>query len=265
MKTTILNNFFLKGRYYLLELAVPSVFKTTSPGQFVHIRVEDSFDPLLRRPLSVHEVVFKGSAKTGVIKILYASAGKGTRLLAEKKRGNEIDCLGPLGRGFDLKKIRRMKNIFLVAGGIGVAPLFFLARRLVEEFELKPVVFIGGKTKDDILREKEFRKTGCKVFVATEDGSSGFRGRVTGLLSKELDSIVGLGSSCVFSCGPKPMLECVFDIARCHQMAAQVSLEEFLGCGIGACLGCAIKTKGGYKRICHDGPVFDAAEIEWGE
>lgn len=265
MQIKIKNNFFLKGRYYLLELSVPSVFKKALPGQFVHVRIEDSTDPLLRRPLSIHETSFSKGQKTGTMKILYTCAGKGTRLLSEKKRGNEIDCLGPLGHGFDLKKAKEAKNIFLIAGGIGVAPLFFLANRLVKNLKLKPVVLIGAKTKHDILKDKEFRKIGCKVLVATEDGSLGFKGRVTELLLKQLDNTIDSRLSRLYSCGPKAMLATVAFIADRYQLPAQVSLEEFMGCGIGACLGCVIKAKNGYQRICHDGPVFDADEIEWEE
>lgn len=268
MKAKIQNNFFLKGHYYLLELALPDAFKKACAGQFAHIRVEESRDPLLRRPLSIHEVSSAGSGKKGTIKILYGAVGKGTRLLSEKKKGGSVDCLGPLGNGFDIKKIDRAKNIYIVAGGIGVAPLFFLVKTLTQRngvaCQKKLAVLIGAKTKADILREKDFKSLGCKVCVATEDGSKGFKGRVTELLTKELDTAVG-PSSTICACGPKPMLASIAVIANKHEIPAQVSLEEFMGCGVGACLGCVIKTRDGYKRICHDGPVFDAQEIEWEE
>lgn len=267
MKVKIQNNFFLKGHYYLLELSVPPLFEKSAPGQFFHIRVEDSSDPLLRRPLSVHDSYFPRAAKTGAIKILYGVVGKGTGLLSEKKPGNVIDCLGPLGTGFDLQKAMAFQNIFIVAGGIGVAPLFFLAKEITAHAKTgqKIIVLIGAKTKKDILREKEFKSLGCRVYAATEDGSKGFKGRVTELLRNLLSWPADRGLSTVCACGPKPMLAAVAGIARCHQLPAQVSLEEFMGCGRGACLGCVIKTKSGYKRICRDGPVFDAGEIEWEE
>ncbi|MFH1692044.1 MAG: dihydroorotate dehydrogenase electron transfer subunit [Candidatus Omnitrophota bacterium] len=262
MKIEIQNNFFLKGHYHLLELVLPAAFKKACAGQFVHIRVEESSDPLLRRPLSIHEVSYAGSGKKGIMKVLYGAVGKGTRLLTEKKKGVFVDCLGPLGNGFDLKKIKRAKNIFIVAGGIGVAPLFFLVKTLAQQrSRINLAVLIGAKTKADILREKDFRSLGCKVYVATEDGSRGFKGRVTELLIKKLKDVIG--SSYVCACGPKPMLASIAAISDRHEIPAQVSLEEFMGCGVGACLGCVIKTKNGYKRICHDGPVFDAQEIEW--
>jgi dihydroorotate dehydrogenase electron transfer subunit len=169
---------------------------------------------------------------------------------------------------------------------MGVAPLFFLAKKIIEvrgqKSEVrKPVVLIGGRTKEHILREREFKDLGCDVHIATEDGSKGHHGRVTDLL-KEL-----LAASCapqviekkdlklkasgkepvatICACGPKPMLAAIADIARVKEISAQVSLEEFMGCGLGACLGCVISTTSGYKRICHDGPVFDAGEVIWKE
>lgn len=267
MKVKIQNNSFLKGRYYLLELSVPFLFKEAAPGQFLHIRVEDSCDPLLRRPLSVHDSCFLRAGKTGTVKILYGVVGKGTELLSGKKSGNVIDCLGPFGTGFDLGKIVAFKNIFIVAGGIGVAPLFFLAKQITAHLRTgqKIIVLIGAKTKEDILREKEFKSLGCRVYAATEDGSRGFKGRVTELLKNFLPLPANHGLATICACGPKPMLAAAAEIARKHEISAQVSLEEFMGCGIGACLGCVIKTRSGYKRICHDGPVFDAQEIEWKE
>jgi dihydroorotate dehydrogenase electron transfer subunit len=281
MKLTIIKNACLKGRYFLLELSVPASFKSAAPGQFLHIRIEDSCDPFLRRPLSIHDVVFSRKKEEGRLKILYETVGKGTELLSQKKASLELDCLGPLGTGFDLGAILKCDQVYLVAGGIGVAPLFFLAKKITEIQKLKSLpcrqagkiqILIGAKTKNNLLCEKEFKKLGCEVRVATEDGSKGFRGRVTELLQKILvssnkypvSSIQHLASS-ICACGPKAMLAVVGEITSMHQVAVQVSLEEFMGCGLGACLGCVIRTTTGYKRICHDGPVFDSQEIIWRE
>lgn len=264
MKCAILSNVFLKDRRLLLELAVPTTFKSAIPGQFLHIRIEDSCDPLLRRPLSIHDVV-PHSKKSGlVVRILYEVVGKGTKLLSEKKPFSEVDCLGPLGHGFDLAGLEE-KKVFIVAGGMGVAPLFFLTRRIRESQgpKSKIHVLIGAKTKNDILREKEFKDLGCDVHVATEDGSKGHKGRVTELLKDLLLTAKSREPGVLCACGPKPMLAAISDIARQKKMPAQVSLEEFMGCGLGACLGCVIRTTSGYQRICHDGPVFDALGIIW--
>lgn len=267
MKCAILSNVFLKERRLLLELAVPAAFKAASPGQFLHVRIEDSCDPLLRRPLSIHDVV-PHSKKSGlIVRILYEVVGKGTKLLSEKKPFSEVDCLGPLGHGFDLAGLEE-KKVFIVAGGMGVAPLFFLAKKLIEGRREKGegrkiIVLIGARTKNDVLREKEFKDLGCDVHVATEDGSKGFKGRVTELLKEILREAKGEDRKAICSCGPKNMLAAISDIARQKKMPAQVSLEEFMGCGLGACLGCVIRTTSGYQRICHDGPVFDALEVIW--
>jgi len=268
MKYKILSNVFLKEKKLLLEISVPASFKEAIPGQFLHVRIEGSCDPLLRRPLSIHDC--HPNKEGFILKILYEVVGKGTSLLSEKKAFSEIDCIGPLGNGFDLQKLMvPEKKIFIVAGGMGVAPLFFLARKIKgipkTKFQTPIVVLIGGRTKEDILREKEFKDLGCQVHIATEDGSKGFRGRVTDLLKNILRETKGDRRETICSCGPKPMLAVISEISRQYGISAQVSLEEFMGCGMGACLGCVIRTTSGYKRICHDGPVFDSTDVIWKE
>ncbi len=275
MRLEILRNIFLKDRYFELELAWPSSFKTPLPGQFLHMRIENSCDPFLRRPFSIHDFVTDHKAHPRVIKILYEVVGKGTCLLSEKKAHEEVDCLGPLGSGFDLKTLSSQEKIYIVAGGMGIAPLFFLAKQLVakssgRQAAKKIIVLIGARTKNQIMREKELKRMGCEVKIATEDGSKGFKGRVTDLLKSCLTAprakrnCAGAPlSAAICACGPKAMLAAISGIAKKNDLLAQVSLEEFMGCGLGACLGCATRTTSGYKRICHDGPVFDAQEIIW--
>lgn len=276
MKLKIIKNALIKERRYLLELAAPPSFKKSLPGQFVHIRLEDSCDPLLRRPLSIHALEEKKNGRGIALKIFYEVVGKGTELLRHAARGQEIDCIGPLGHGFDLKHLMQAENIFIVAGGMGVAPLFFLAEKIKEIQNPKSLphrpagkiqinVLIGAKAQEHIMCEKEFKKLGCEVRIATDDGSKGFKGRVPDLLKKILTSTMDHGLSTICACGPKPMLAAVTDVAKQMNVHAQVSLEEFMGCGLGACLGCVIRTTSGYQRICHDGPVFDSREIIWRE
>jgi len=279
MKVQITSNVFLRDKYLLMEFCVPAGFAKPEPGQFLHVRIEDSFDPLLRRPLSIHDVAWQARSRSGqkrhILKILYEVVGKGTALLAEKRPLAQIDVLGPLGRGFDLKKINRSRCVTIVAGGMGVAPLFFLAKTIREGQKGKGpkiVVLIGGRNKDHIIREKEFKDLGCEVHVATEDGSKGIKGRVTELLKTLLPASGAAGSPddpqgppVICACGPKAMLSVVAGFAQQKGLAAQVSLEEFMGCGLGACLGCVIRTVSGYRRICHDGPVFDASEVIWND
>lgn len=267
MKCEVVSHVFLKDRHLVLELAAPASVQKAVPGQFLHIRVEDSCDPLLRRPLSIHDVsVSPGKKKQAKVRILYEVVGKGTELLSQKKPFSSLDILGPLGHGFDLKALSSFETIYVVAGGMGVAPLFFLAKRLLQAHKVRVIVLIGGRTKEHILREREFKALGCDVRLATDDGSRGFKGRVTELLEKELSSHVPRPTSHVIcACGPKPMLAALTSLAKKNDIPAYVSLEEFMGCGLGACLGCVIRTTSGYKRICHDGPVFPASEVMWGK
>lgn len=267
MKAKIFSNQLIRHGRYLIELDCAFPIQRASPGQFVHVRIEDSCDPFLRRPLSIHDVAsIRGRSR---IKIVYEAVGKGTGLLARMKKGMILDLLGPLGKGFDVSRGVRADDVVLSAGGMGVAPLFFLAKKLVcsqsKSAGKKVHVFIGARSKDGILRDEEFRKLGCKVSLATDDGTRGIKGRVTDLLGAFLVSRDIKRKTMIYACGPKPMLLAVSELAAFKDVDAEVSLEEFMGCGLGACLGCVIRTTSGYQRICHDGPVFNAKDVVWGE
>ncbi|MBU1726306.1 MAG: dihydroorotate dehydrogenase electron transfer subunit [Candidatus Omnitrophica bacterium] len=264
-KAKIISNRKVGRAHFKLLLLAPKVSAKACPGQFVTIKVNDGDIPLLRRPFSVHRV-----AKSR-IEILYEVLGEGTRILSKRKTGEYLDVIGPLGNGFDYKaaksplvKLGVNKSQVLVAGGMGVAPLVFLAQRIQElaGSQVKTIVLIGAKTKSQLFCEKEFKNLGCSVKIATDDGSRGFNGRVTGLL-KYLLTANGQRPTAVYACGPKPMLKELSRIAREHRLEAQISLEEHMACGIGACLGCVVQTKQGYKRVCKEGPVFNSREIVW--
>ncbi|MCX5711281.1 MAG: dihydroorotate dehydrogenase electron transfer subunit [Candidatus Omnitrophica bacterium] len=244
-KGKILKNSCVGGSYFKLSIFCPKISKAALPGQFVNLKISHGFIPLLRRPISIHNV--RGSN----VDLLYEVVGKGTELLSRKKAGEELDLIGPLGNGFSARGARRA---ILVAGGMGVAPLLFLAEKLKKQ---KPLVLIGAKTRKQILCVKEFEKIGCVVKIATDDGSCGFKGRATDLLKKILVRVT------IYACGPKPMLKAVCVIAKAKNMPAQISLEEHMACGIGACLGCVVNTTKGMKRVCKEGPVFDSGEIIW--
>ena len=249
VKAKILSNKKVKDNYLHCVFNAPQIAKEARPGQFVNIRISDTLDPLLRRPLSIH-------ATSGTrIEVLYEVVGKSTRILSERKTGEYLDVIGPLGSGFDLK----MKNqtSLLIGGGMGVAPLIFLSRKLKGH----KLALIGAKAKNHIHCEKEFRKLGCEVKISTDDGSRGFKGKVTELLKKILLTTYDLRLTTIFACGPRPMLKEVARISKEKNIPAQLSLEEHMACGIGACLGCVVKTKDGYRRACKDGPVFDADKI----
>ena len=262
----IIENKKVAPRYYRMRIESAYLGRKAKPGQFIEVRCSDENEPLLRRPLGVHRI-----AKGG-IEILYEVVGKGTELLAQKKRGESLDVIGSLGNGFDVRgqmsEVRSQKpevrSQILVAGGVGVAPLFSLAEELVHGNRKKPIVIIGAKTKSQILCEAEFKKLGCKVVVSTDDGSRGKRGFVTDALKTFLLTTNNQELRTIYACGPTPMLKAVADIARTRHIPCQVSLEERMACGVGVCLGCPVKIKGqGYKMVCKDGPVFDAKEITW--
>ena len=202
------------------------------------------------------------------IEILYEVVGPGTEILAKKKPGEHLDVIGPLGSGFDYQLPRYPVTQWpvLVAGGMGVAPLVFLAQKFSTiSSKLETLALVGGRTREKVLCLNEFRKTGCAVKVSTDDGSSGTKGRVTNLLENALRKIDDPECVMVYACGPKPMLKGVATIVKKFGIPAQLSLESHMACGIGACLGCVVDTIEGYKRVCKEGPVFSAHELTWGE
>ncbi|MGB9886223.1 MAG: dihydroorotate dehydrogenase electron transfer subunit [Moorellales bacterium] len=242
-----------RGGYYLL-LEAPQVAATAQPGQFVHLRVSETYDPLLRRPFSLHEV----DRAAGRIAVLYRVRGRGTSGLANRQPGEYLDLLGPLGRGFPTPQAGT--SALLVGGGTGVAPLYFLATEL-KRWGVGAHLLLGAATADELWRLSAFEGLGLPLEVATEDGSLGMRGRVTDLLPDRL----GSSPTQVFAAGPWPMLRRVADWAAEAGIPAFVSLEQVMACGTGLCLGCAVPVVGGYVRACSEGPVFAAEEVLWDE
>ena len=255
IKAKIISNLKLDGNYWHLEFESGLIAQHAVAGQFVNIKVTDGETPLLRRPLSIHGVRAKK------VKVIYEIIGQGTQILSTRKPGEFLDIIGPLGNGFNYRRLgqsKKAKNI-LIAGGMGVAPLVFLAEKLKLS---QPLVLIGARSQQQILCAKEFKSLGCEVKVATDDGSQGFKGKVTDLL-KNLLPTTDYRLPTIYSCGPHPMLKAVGQIAKDYKINAQLSLEEHMACGIGACLGCVVATKTGYKTVCKDGPVFSSEELVW--
>ena len=260
-KVKIIANQRISKEYFKITLRSLKIASWAHPGEFIEIKIADSYTPLLRRPFSLHRV------RDNKIEILYQVVGKGSEILSQKKAGEYLDVIGPLGSGFTYQAAsRKPQAAILVAGGIGVAPLIFLAEKLAERrtlnSELRTIVLIGAKTKNEVLCEKEFKKLGYAVKISTDDGSRGFKGYVSELLDKEL-STMNHGLSTIYACGPRLMLKEISAISKQYKIPAQVSLEEHMACGTGACLGCVVKTKNGFQRVCKEGPVFDAQEIIW--
>ncbi|MBU1853173.1 MAG: dihydroorotate dehydrogenase electron transfer subunit [Candidatus Omnitrophica bacterium] len=268
IKAKILFNEEIGLSYFKMELRAPEIAQIAQPGQFVQVRCTNTLDPLLRRPFSVHRVRSLQS-----IEILYEIVGRGTEILAKRKEGEFIDVLGPLGNGFTIPSEVEGRTPILIAGGIGVAPLVFLAEKLREirnpKSKIQIIVLLGAKTKESILCEKDFKKIGAEVHIATDDGTRGYNGFVSELFKRILRTTHHASRITIYACGPHPMLREIAEISKEKNLDCQVSVEEKMACGIGTCLGCAVKVirRGGeefiYKLACKDGPVFDAEEIIW--
>ena len=210
------------------------------PGQFVNIRLEGLF---LRRPISVFD------REEDAITLIYRTVGEGTRRLSRMKAGETLDVLTGLGNGYDLT--RAGDRPLLLGGGAGVPPLYWLARVLREQGKRVTAV-LGFNSAEDVFAEEDFRKLGCETTVTTADGSHGIRGFVTDAMPEEY--------SYFYACGPEPMMRAVDRIAKTD---GEFSLEERMGCGFGACMGCSCRTRDGMKRICREGPVLRRGEILW--
>jgi dihydroorotate dehydrogenase electron transfer subunit len=264
IKVKILSRKEAAPNIYLMKLKAPEIVQNALPGQFIHIKCSKDNYPLLRRPLSIHRI----DKEKGEIHILFQVMGEGTKLLAQREVGDDLDIMGPIGNGFSIYPESR--KIIIVGGGIGVAPLLALAEEsIVQGKEVR--VLIGALKKELVIGEEDFRKLGAKVDVATDDGSYKYKGLVTDLLEGSIRE--GWLVDQIFACGPKPMLRKIVEISLDNHIDCQVSLEERMACGIGACLGCVckIKTKDKkedkvkyeYKRVCVDGPVFRGSEVVW--
>ncbi len=242
--------------YLLLSLRSPRIARRAKPGQFLMVRASNTTHPLLRRPLSIH------ARDADRIEIFFSRSGLGTGMLADKKTGETLDVLGPLGKGFAIPTRTKGKTFCLVAGGRGIAPLYFLARELQAKGG-HPRVFYGGKTEADLPLLGKLVARKMEVFISTDDGSLGFPGLASAMFERELAR--SARPALVFACGPDPMMRKVAEIAAGRGIPAQVSLESIMGCGIGACWGCVRKVRrsGGaeWVKICEEGPVFPADEV----
>ncbi|HEX77379.1 MAG TPA: dihydroorotate dehydrogenase electron transfer subunit [Dehalococcoidia bacterium] len=244
----VLSNEGLTPGAYLLWLEAPEVAPHARPGQYVMVRCSSDHDPLLRRPLSVHRVEEERLA------LYFAVVGRGTEWLARRRPSDEVDILGPLGNGFKIEPHSR--NLLLVAGGMGIAPLVFLAQKAAAE-GYSPIL-IHGAPGALALYPQRLLPPRVDLRLATEDGSQGEKGLATELMVRYLE-----WADQVFACGPVGMYRAM--AAHDLDKPVQVSLEVRLACGLGGCLGCAIHTRQGQRLVCRDGPIFDLGEILWDE
>lgn len=246
---------------FLMILRAPSLAERARPGQFVMLRVQAGLDPLLRRPFSVC-----GRFEDDEFGVLYKVVGRGTTLLSKKRPGECMQVLGPLGNGFQIEAVSR--PLWLVGGGMGTAPLLFLAQTLLQRGEKGFSFLTGFSGQEDVLRPGDILSSKVETDIATDDGSLGYAGPVTDLLQARMAGFQEMkGRGAVCACGPSAMLQQVAAIAEAAGVVCRVSLEATMACGMGVCLGCTVPGVPGerpaYLRVCTEGPVFSAETVDW--
>jgi dihydroorotate dehydrogenase electron transfer subunit len=262
----VLANERIGPSYFVLTMYCPPIANEIRTGQFIMLKVSDGHSPLLRRPFSVYRsfpLNHPEKKKRGWLLILYKIVGKGTQKMTDFRKSQKVNLIGPLGNGFSLPPLPSSR-IILIGGGVGIVSLYSLAEVLCSQ--KRPVtVFIGGRTENDILGEEDFKKLSTsEIFVATEDGSKGYKGTVIDLFLSQQMKSHERKSHYIYSCGPVEMLRELAKFIRSKKVVCQVSLEARMGCGFGACWGCVVKTNDPmkpYQRVCKEGPVFNLKDI----
>jgi len=237
-----------------MELEAPDLSQQCQPGQFVHLKTANGTDPLLRRPFSIH----RKNLKSGTISLLYRVVGKGTRIMKSTQPDCKFDVLGPLGKSFELQG--DFSHAFIVAGGMGIAPIFFLIDSLLEKRKSITLLW-GARGEAEFFQMDELKDTGVQIHLATDDGSMGYPGLVTELLKDQLEKTQDGWQG--FACGPWRMLKEIQCCVKDTDFTWQVSMEEHMACGVGVCQGCAVLTSNGYKMVCSDGPIFNLKDIQF--
>jgi dihydroorotate dehydrogenase electron transfer subunit len=248
VQAQVISNSSLGKLVQELKFHAPEIAEDAYAGQFVHLRVLNSSDPLLRRPFSIAGV----DRQAGLVTIIYRVIGRGTLVLSTAKPGDQLDCMGPLGSGFVIEGERPL----LVGGGMGLAPLAFLAEQLCP----RPVeVLMGGRTAVEMFWTDYFKGICQGIHITTDDGSMGYHGFAPQILPQILAE---KSYDRIYACGPRPMLQGVSELALQAGIPCQISLEAFMACGVGACLSCSCNaTDGSRRKVCTDGPVFWAGEV----
>lgn len=255
-KATVTENKRLIKNHYLLTLRPLKKIKKCRPGNFFMISMESGFDPLLKRPFSIHRSTDRD------FQILYRVVGKGTTILSNKKPDDLLDVIGPLGNTFPINNKRR--NI-LVAGGLGIAPIFGLADSIVNSpAPAQPLLFYGAKTGKEVLCKKDLASIGIRPVISTDDGTTGKKGNIVKVLEKFIKcGSVNVNDYAIYACGPEPMLKALSALSKKLGIKGYAALEQNMACGVGTCLGCVVHTTGGLMRVCKEGPVFPMEEIIW--
>jgi dihydroorotate dehydrogenase electron transfer subunit len=262
---TVIANTALSHDYNVLALSAPPIAEAATPGQFVMVKAASGYDPLLRRPFSVFEILRDTTGRATVISILVKRIGASTRLLYDARVGDTIACLGPLGRPFTL--VDAPAEGWMVAGGVGLAPFWTLAEALVAR-GVRTTLFYGARRAEELFYLDFFRRLGSTLVLTTEDGSTGEKGRVIAPLDRALASRPADQPVMVYACGPEGMLEATAHTAAKFGRPCEVSVERIMGCGLGGCYSCVVpmnNESGGFHHVrsCIAGPVLDAAQIAW--
>ncbi len=248
----------LKPDIYKFSVKAPNIVKTAKPGNFIEIRVTEQTEPFLRRPISIYNL----DKENGILEFIFQVKGKGTEILAKREVGKQVDIVGPIGYG--TFKYEDYKNIAIIGGGIGVFPLYELAKCAKQENK-NVSTYLGFRNKDFVVLEEEFKDVSDVFVLTTDDGSYARKGFAINYLEEDIESSK---VDAIYACGPLPMLKAVQKLALEKDIPCQISLEEKMACGLGVCLGCAVKTakspedKPEYVHVCKAGPVFNAKDVE---
>lgn len=243
---------------YKFSVEAKEIVDSAKPGNFIEIRINENLDPFLRRPISIYSL----DKENGILEFIFQIRGKGTEILAKKEEGDLIDVIGPLGSG--TFKFEGKKKIAIIGGGIGIFPLFELAKQ-AKKTGINVHTYLGFRRKELVTLEKEFEAVSSKLTITTDDGSYAEKGFAINFLSDDLNNEKFDG---IYACGPLPMLKAVKKLAEEKGISCQISLEEKMGCGLGVCLGCAVKTAASpkdapeYVHVCKAGPVFNSTLVE---
>ncbi|MBR1654208.1 MAG: dihydroorotate dehydrogenase electron transfer subunit [Clostridia bacterium] len=258
----LVNKEKLKDDIFKFSIESEEMCNLAKPGQFLEIKVLKGIEPLLRRPISIYNV----DKDKNWLEFIFQVKGKGTKILSEVEVGQEIDIVGPIGNGiFDIKNY---ENAAIIGGGIGVFPLYELAKELKNAGTKNINTYLGFRSKDFVILENEFDDVSTNLIITTDDGSYKEKGFAINKLKEDIENQNSEGKvpEVIFACGPLPMLKAVKQLAEEKNIPCQLSLEERMACGLGVCLGCAVKLSGTedlqYKHVCKDGPVFWANEVE---
>lgn len=225
------------------------------PGQFVEVKVSESYEPFLRRPISIYNI----DKTNNLFEFIFQVKGRGTSFLSKLEEGDFIDVIGPLGNG--VFEIKDYKNIAIIGGGIGIFPLYELSKEAKSIADTN--IYLGFRNKDFVVLEDEFKKVSTNLTITTDDGSYGEKGFAINYLEKDIEE---KNIDAIYACGPLPMLKAVKKLAEDKNIFCQISLEQRMACGVGACMGCSVKLavdgEVSYARVCKDGPVFDCDAVE---